>query len=207
MFLSKCRYETSGAGELLPSVKMRLVDLDDHQLEIDKRSVSGELIIYSPFISPGYFGGTYNNKADASFLADGGYISGDIASMSHDDQLQLRGRLSEVLSLDDGWKVCPEIIESVLMEHDWIKEVAVIGVPSKLLPGCHDPRAFVVLKNNHPNWVNKDNILSFVAARVSKAKRLHGGVVIINQFPRTAIGKINRKLLREWSLVTACFRS
>lgn len=190
----------ASAGELLPSVKVRLFDREQ-SLEISDFNKSGELYVYSPFVAPGYYGNAANKSSEV-FMNDGAYKTDDLGFMSQNNQLHLLGRCSEILCLDDGWKICPEAIESELMQHPWVMEVAVIGVPSKSLPGCHAPRAYIVLKSNHPKDITEKDLIDFVAERVSEAKQLHGGAKILKSFPRTIIGKINRKLLRQSSEYT-----
>ena len=60
------------------------------------------------------------------------------------------------------------------------------------------PRAFVVLKTNTKGRIDGSAIQDWLAKRVSKHKRLQGGVVIIDEVPKSASGKIQRKEVRKW---------
>lgn len=61
------------------------------------------------------------------------------------------------------------------------------------------PRAYVVLQETAKPSTTGDDIKDFIAQRVSRHKRLSGGVIFVDQVPKLASGKIVRKVLREWA--------
>lgn len=61
------------------------------------------------------------------------------------------------------------------------------------------PRAYVALKAEHKTVTSEWDIEKWMADRVAKHKQLAGGVVFIDEIPKTASGKIQRKVLREWA--------
>ena len=69
--------------------------------------------------------------------------------------------------------------------------MAVIGVPD--LEAGELPKAFVVRRGN----VTADAIMEFVAKKVQPQKKLRGGVEFVDQIPKTASGKILRRMLRK----------
>ena len=69
--------------------------------------------------------------------------------------------------------------------------MAVIGVPD--LGAGELPKAFVVRRGN----VTADAIMEFVAKKVQPQKKLRGGVEFVDQIPKTASGKILRRMLRK----------
>lgn len=73
-----------------------------------------------------------------------------------------------------------------------IKEAGVVGKPDEVAGEL--PLAFVVRSN--PN-LKQEDVISFVRDRASPAKRLHGGVVFIDEIPKNPSGKILRRKLRE----------
>lgn len=73
-----------------------------------------------------------------------------------------------------------------------IKEAGVVGKPDEIAGEL--PLAFVV--RNSPNLMEED-VISFVRERTSPAKRLHGGVVFVDEIPKNPSGKILRRKLRE----------
>jgi 4-coumarate--CoA ligase len=73
-----------------------------------------------------------------------------------------------------------------------ILDAAVIGVEAE---GTELPRAYVV--RDHQNKIHAEEIHHFVNSRVARYKRLRGGVIFIDQVPKTTSGKILRKDLRK----------
>lgn len=73
-----------------------------------------------------------------------------------------------------------------------IKEAGVVGKPDDVAGEL--PLAFVVRSN--PN-LTEDEVVTFVRERASPAKRLHGGVVFVDEIPKNPSGKILRRKLRE----------
>jgi 4-coumarate--CoA ligase len=65
----------------------------------------------------------------------------------------------------------------------------------------HDehPRAYVSIKDEHNGKVTPEDIQKWIAGRVAKHKHLTGGVVFIDEVPKSPSGKIQRKVLREWA--------
>ena len=68
-----------------------------------------------------------------------------------------------------------------------------------VLHGEEWPRAYVVLKEAAKNKVTEREIQDWVKGRVAKHKQLVGGVAFVDEVPKLASGKIQRKLMREWA--------
>ncbi len=96
-----------------------------------------------------------------------------------------------------GFQVPPAELESVLLTHPSIADAAVIGIYSDQ-EATEYPVAYVALQPNIPPTDHlKEEIKDFIAQRVANHKKLRGGVLFIDQIPKSASGKILRKLLRE----------
>ncbi|KAK5678728.1 hypothetical protein LTS10_009172 [Elasticomyces elasticus] len=91
-----------------------------------------------------------------------------------------------------GFQVAPAEIEGVLLAHPSVVDVAVIGVDSS---GEEVPRAIVVVKPGEK--VSGGEVKEWVAGRLAKYKWLNGGVRFVDAIPKTASGKILKRLLRE----------
>jgi 4-coumarate--CoA ligase len=88
--------------------------------------------------------------------------------------------------------VAPAELEGLLDTHPLIQEAAVVGIPT---PGDGElPRAYVVAD---PAMIDEEEIKKFVADRLAPYKQLRGGVVFVQELPKSAIGKILRRQLRE----------
>jgi 4-coumarate--CoA ligase len=114
-----------------------------------------------------------------------------------------------------GSQVSPSELESVLLGHPQILDVAVVGVPATSPATGEVPRAFVIRKlvptthmvNGVVNFnvplpqLTEEDVKEWVAKRLAKYKALDGGVEFVDTIPRTASGKVLRRLLRERMLV------
>src|ERR1051325_1664306 len=100
-----------------------------------------------------------------------------------------------------GQEVIPaELEEIILGAHEFINDVAVIGIYDEQ-KATEYPAAYVSLKINiispFVKLKLKKDIKDFVAQRVADHKKLRGGVYFIDKIPRGPSGKIKRKLLKE----------
>jgi acyl-coenzyme A synthetase/AMP-(fatty) acid ligase len=98
-------------------------------------------------------------------------------------------RLKELIKYK-AYQVAPSELEAILLTHPAISEAAV--VPHSDADAGEVPKAFLVTKGP----VNADEVLAFVAARVAPFKRLRS-VEFIEQLPRSATGKLLRRVLRD----------
>lgn len=90
--------------------------------------------------------------------------------------------------------MAPAELESLLLTHPAIRDCAVIQVPCETSGEL--PRAYIVLKQVDDD-VTSDEIYQWVKERVAAYKRLDGGIVLCESIPKSASGKILRRLLRD----------
>ena len=91
-----------------------------------------------------------------------------------------------------GNQVAPAELEALLLDHPAIQDAAVIGVT---IGGEELPRAYIHLQEN--KTAKPEEIASWLAEKVSRHKRLMGGVRFVDGIPKNPSGKILRKELRE----------
>jgi acyl-CoA synthetase (AMP-forming)/AMP-acid ligase II len=169
-------------GVPLPDTEVRVVDPDSGE-EADR----GELWIRGPQVMKGYLN---NAEATAETIDDEGWLhTGDIAEVDSEGHFEIVDRLKELIKYK-GFQVPPAELESVLLGHPGIDDAAVIGVPDE--EAGEIPKAFVVA----PDDVSDDEIMEFVAERVSPQKRIRL-VERVDEIPKSPSGKILRRVLAE----------
>lgn len=173
--------------------------VDEEGNDITAYDTSGELCVRGPVVIPGY----YNNpKADEAFDSDGFYHTGDIVYCDGQSKLwYIVDRKKELIKVR-AFQVAPPELEAVLIGHPQIVDAAVIGVPDG--EGREDggqlPRAYVVKRpGNEGDRLTEDEVKRHLASKLTRIKRLEGGVVFVDAIPRNASGKILKRVLREWA--------
>lgn len=97
-------------------------------------------------------------------------------------------------------QVAPAELEAVLLEHEHVADAAVVGIT------LHDeewPRAYVAIQDAAKGKIKPADIQEWMKSRVAKHKWLVGGVTFVDEVPKLASGKIQRKVMREWSKADA----
>ncbi|KLU61159.1 long-chain-fatty-acid--CoA ligase [Peptococcaceae bacterium CEB3] len=150
----------------------------------------GEILVSNPGVFQGYW---RRPEATALTLREGWVHTGDMGQLDEDGYLVFSGRYKEMIKVS-GYSVFPEEVEEMLIRHEAIAQVAVIGVP--------DPqkgevvKAFVVLKARQS--VSAEEIITWARERMShyKAPRF---VEVRQSLPVTGAGKLLRRLLKDGS--------
>jgi long-chain acyl-CoA synthetase len=178
-------------GQPAPGHEIRLIDEQGREVA---RGEAGEIVGRSPAsMMNGYFNQP-GKTADAQWRDSEGnrYIrTGDVGRFDEQGFLTLLDRRKDMI-ISGGFNIYPSDLESVLIGHDAIKEVAVVGVPSG--QWGETPVAFVVLKPGRS--AAADDIRSWANERLGKTQRL-ASIEIREMLPRSAIGKVLKRELRE----------
>ncbi len=135
----------------------------------------------------------YLNRPDATaeaFDADGWYRSGDAAVIDGDGMHRIVGRESVDLIKTGGFRVGAGEVETVLLGHPGVQEVAVVGLPDDDLG--QRIVAFVV------GDAEPDALINYVAEQLSVHKRPRE-VRKVDSLPRNAMGKVLKKELAGWA--------
>ncbi|XP_030838549.1 4-coumarate--CoA ligase 1-like isoform X1 [Strongylocentrotus purpuratus] len=177
----------SSVGKLVPNTEAKVVDTVSGELLGEGQD--GELLFRGPQIMPGYLN---NPEATARTLdADGFLHTGDIGHYDQDGFFYIVDRLKELIKYK-GYQVAPAELEALLFTHPSIMDAAVIGVPNE--EAGELPKAFIVPNNEE---LTADQVAEFVADNVAPYKKLRGGVEFVKSIPKSASGKILRRVLRE----------
>ena len=171
-------------GSTVWGVDVKLIDENDNEVPVGEK---GELIYRGHNVMKGY----YNKpEANAVTLRNGWMHSGDIAVVDEDGDYYIVDRTKDMI-IRGGFNVYPREVEEVLMKHDAISMVAVIGVP-------HDQygeeiKACVVLKEGET--ATGDEISAWAKEKIA-AYKYPRIVEIMASLPMSATGKILKKELR-----------
>src|SRR5216683_2445834 len=138
------------------------------------------------------FKGYWRNEVATreAFTDDGFFKTADVGEIADDDTLAIRGRLKELI-ISGGFNVYPREVELVLETHPAVEEVAVAGVPSDAWG--EEVTAFVVPSKTHP--LDEVELIAFARERLATYK-CPRRVIVIEQLPRNAMGKVERSKLR-----------
>lgn len=177
-------------GLPIPGTVCRIVDLVDKDLDVPV-GTPGELLIQGPQVMKGYLG---LPDETAGALKDGWLRTGDVATMDEDGFFFIVDRIKDMI-ISGGYNVYPREIDEVIYEHPKVAEACAVGIP-------HESRGeqiklFVVLKQGEN--ATAEEIIAFCAERLAKYK-LPTSVEFRDQLPKTNIGKILRKTLRDQEL-------
>jgi acyl-CoA synthetase (AMP-forming)/AMP-acid ligase II len=179
--------DLNSSGFALPNITCKLVDPESGE-EVGPGG-RGELWVQGPNVMSGYLN---NPEATAFTLDDEGYLhTGDIAEVTDEGVFSIVDRVKELIKYK-GYQVPPAELEALLLTHDKIADVAVIGVRDD--EGEEVPKAFVV-KQDAGSELTEDEVMTFVAERIAPHKKVRV-VEFIDQIPKSASGKILRKDLR-----------
>jgi long-chain acyl-CoA synthetase len=177
-------------GQPMPGHDIRLIDKAGH--EVPKGEV-GEVVGSSGTIMIGYHNQPEMTRNAEWRDAEGRRFirTGDIGRFDEDGFLTLLDRSKDVI-ISGGFNIYPSDIEAELTRNEDVVEAAVVGVPSERWG--ETPIGFVTLRDGAP--VDGPALLAWVNSRLGKTQRL-SELKILNNLPRSAIGKILKRELRD----------
>ncbi len=176
-------------GLPMPRIEMKFIDAADptRDLALGER---GEICVKGPNVMKGYW--KKPEATAAAMTADGFFRTGDVGYMDEDGFVFIVDRTNDML-LVGGFNVYPRTIEEAIYKHPSVEEVSVIGVPDEYKGEI--PKAFVKLKAGAPP-LTFDDLKAFLKDRLGKHEMI-GALEIRDALPKTAVGKISKKDLRE----------
>lgn len=151
------------------------------------------MCVRGPTVIRGYFN---SSEANAESYDGEGYLkTGDIMYCDRNSKKwYIVDRKKELIKVR-GFQVAPPEIEGVLLANEDIVDCAVVGV--KLTSNADDesPRAYVVRRKGAT--ITGEDVKKLVATTLASYKALTGGVVFVDEIPKSASGKILKRALRE----------
>jgi long-chain acyl-CoA synthetase len=179
--------ENSGAlsvGVPIFNTVVRIVNEDDEDQPVGE---VGEIVTSGPQVVPGY----WEKPEETEHALPGGALhTGDVGFMDEEGFFYLVDRAKDQINAA-GYKVWPREVEDALVEHDAVKEAAVIGVPDEYRG--ETVKAFVSLKADAS--VEPDELIAFCKERMA-AYKYPRSIEIVEELPKTVTGKLLRRELR-----------
>ena len=175
---------------MLPNIVCKYMSPEEKEVPIGE---TGELWMKGPNIFKGYLN---NPEGTKNALTDDGYFkTGDVGHQDKDGNFYITDRVKELIKYK-GFQVPPAELEGLLASHPKIDDVTVVGVYDEA-QATEVPRAYIVPKNGvEAGKKTEDEIVQWLATKVANHKRLRGGVRFTDAIPKSATGKILRRILK-----------
>jgi len=176
------------SGVCVSNTESRIVNPET--LEDMPPAEDGELWVRGPQVMKGYLN---NPQATAETIVAGGWLrTGDIGHFDDDGYLFITDRLKELIKYK-GFQVAPAEVEAELVTHPAIADAAVIGKPDA--EAGEVPMAFIVPAQGAAAPTLQE-VQEYLEPRLAHFKQVHE-LEIVDEIPKSASGKILRRLLRE----------
>lgn len=181
-------------GVTMPLVKTRVVTPDGKDVAWNGEE-TGEIVVRAPWLTPSY----YKDPERSEELWAGGWMhTGDVAHVDEYGYLQIVDRMKDIIKSGGEWIVSLEL-ENLLSMHEDILEAAVIGVPDK--KWGERPLAIILPVEGAEEQLTKEavqeHLQGFVEEGVITKWTVPEHYIIVNEIPRTSVGKIDKKELRK----------
>ena len=174
----------------VPNIDTEVIIVNPDTLEEIKPGEIGELLVKGPNVMKGYWKNAEATKKD---IVNGWLRTGDLARMDEDGYFFIEGRTKDMVKYK-GYKVMAREVEEKLVEHPAILESGVVGVPD---PNIGETiKAYVVIQPEYKDKITEREIIEWSKEKLAGYKYPRQ-VEFINMLPRTAVGKIFRRKLRE----------
>lgn len=174
-------------GRVLDGMELRIVDANGHEAQMGSE---GRVQVRGPFLFRGYLGQI--EKTLEEFDGDW-FDTGDLAMMDEEGYLRLSGRSKDII-IRGGENVPVAYVEDLLFQHPDINEVAVVGLPH---PRLQEVAAAVVTLKEGSDDLTLDSLRSFVESKGLAKPYWPEHIFILDEFPRTPSGKIQKYQLRQ----------
>ena len=169
--------------------EVKMVNTEGKELP---RGEEGEILVRGPAVMCGY---TSESSTRDAFTQDGYFLTGDLGRVSQEGDVVVTGRKKDLI-IRGGENISAKEIEDVLHTHPAIQEVAVVSMPHQRLG--ETIAAYLRVKNPVESLTVAD-LRSFVHGAGLARQKAPEYVEIIDDFPRTASGKVRKDVLRQFA--------
>ncbi len=180
-------------GIPFPDTEIRFLDFETGNLIPIEDMLAGrraEMLLNGPQRMLGYW-----PKPDSGFDNDGFIHTGDVVQIDSNGYFYIVDRTKDMINVS-GFKVYSKEIDEILYEHPQIETAATVGIPD---PEREGSEIVVVFVQPFPQFMKKltaKDVISYLEAKVAKYA-VPKFVKIVDDLPRTAVEKVDKKLLRQ----------
>ncbi|MFJ7726696.1 class I adenylate-forming enzyme family protein [Neobacillus sp. NPDC097160] len=173
-----------------PTITTEVKIVDEDGLEVPQGEI-GEIVVSSSQAMAGY----WKEEALTAETMKGKWVyTRDMGYINQDGYLYLVDRKSDMI-ISGGFNIYPREVEEVLYQHPAVLEAAVVGVPDATW--VESVKAFVVLKEGHTT--SDEEIIEHCKNHLASYKKPKH-VEFIDSLPKSAVGKVVRRMLRKEEL-------
>ena len=179
-------------GIATPMVELEIVDPEGNPVPHDGQA-KGEIVARAPWLTQSYF----KEPEKGEQLWEGGWLhTGDVASMEPDNTLTIKDRIKDVIKTGGEWLSSLDL-ENLISQHPAVAGAAVVGVPDE--KWGERPHALVTLKPGEQASAEEiqDHLKQFVDSGEINKWAIPGQIDFVDDIPKTSVGKINKKLIRD----------
>ncbi|EKM75615.1 hypothetical protein AGABI1DRAFT_123040 [Agaricus bisporus var. burnettii JB137-S8] len=191
------RVET--VGKIMPHTKAKVVDKDEKIVPV---GTPGEIIVAGYLLQKGYWNEEVQTKQVMKKDEEGTLwmSTGDEGIMDEEGYLRIVGRIKDII-IRGGENLFPVQIENALTAHDSIREAAVVSVPD---PKYGEVVGAWVIRETGKDVISREEVRMSVAQTMNPQNApawvwFIGEDVAVTELPKTASGKVQKHILRQWS--------
>ncbi len=174
-------------GVPVADTDVKIVDLETGETELPQGE-HGEILVKGPQIMMGYY---KKPEETAKVLKDGWFYTGDIGCFDEDGYLRITDRKKDMI-IAGGYNIYPVEVDGVLFDHPKILEACTVGVEDAYRG--ETVKAFVVVKDGET--LTQEAVIEFCRKNLA-AYKVPKFVEFIDELPKTAVGKVLRRKLKE----------
>ena len=182
-------------GVPIPMVDLRIVDANGQDVAHDGQAL-GEIVVRAPWLTQGYL----HEQDKGAELWEGGWLhTGDMASIDARGVVEIKDRIKDVIKTGGEW-ISSLDLENLISQHAAVASVAVVGIPDA--QWGERPLALVVCAPGQTldQRSIELHLQQFVDSGQINKWAIPRQIRFVADIPKTSVGKINKKLIREQEL-------
>ena len=177
-------------GVPLPDTDIKIVKTENPDKEMVPGEL-GEIAVKGPQIMMGYYNRPEETK---EAVRDGWFLTGDLGKFDEDGYLTIVDRKKDMI-IAGGYNIYPVELDGVLMGHPKILEACAIGIPHEYRG--ETVKAFIVARKGET--LTEDEVSNYCKKNLA-AYKVPKIIEFIDELPKSAVGKILRRKLKEMEL-------